>query len=190
MATREQEVRKEVEGQLADTQREVSSLRSRLDALQFDLASTEIKAPASGLVMGLAVHTVGGVVAPGNPMMEIVPRNETLKIEAQIPPHLIDKVKPGLAVDILFSAFNQVSTPRIPGKVVWVSADVLLEPRQNMPYFKAYVEVTPEGMVKLKKNEIRAGMPAEIFIRTGERTAMNYFVKPLLDRMNRALTEP
>lgn len=190
MLTREQEVRKDVEALLADTQREVSSLRSHLEALQFDVVNTEIKSPANGLVMGLAVHTVGGVVAAGNPMMEVVPKNETLKIEAQIPPHLIDKVKPGLVVDILFSAFNQTSTPRIPGKVVWVSADVLIEPRQNLPYFKAFVEVTPEGMVKLKKNEIRAGMPAEIFIRTGERTAMNYFVKPLLDRMNRALTEP
>lgn len=190
MATREQEVRKDVEALLADTQREVSALRSRLEALQFDVTSTEIKSPANGLVMGLTVHTVGGVVAAGNPMMEVVPKNEALKIEAQIPPHLIDKVKPGLVVDILFSAFNQTSTPHIPGKVVWVSADVLIEPRQNLPYFKAYVEVTPDGMVKLKKNEIRAGMPAEIFIRTGERTAMNYLVKPLLDRMNRALTEP
>ncbi len=103
-------------------------IRSRLDALQFDLVNTEIKSPANGLVMGLTVHTVGGVVAAGSPMMEVVPKNEVLKIEAQIPPHLIDKVKPGLAVDILFTALNQVTTPRIEGKVVWVSADVLIEP--------------------------------------------------------------
>lgn len=190
MAAREQEVRKEVEALLTDTQREESSLRSRLDALQFDVANTEIRSPANGLVMGLAVHTVGGVVAAGSPMMEVVPKNEVLKIEAQIPPHLIDKVKPGLPVDILFTALNQVSTPRIEGKVVWVSADVLFDAKQNLPYFKALVEVTPEGLVKLKKNEIRAGMATEIFVRTGERTAMNYFVKPLLDRMQSALTEP
>jgi len=190
MATREQEFRKEVEAQLADTQRDASSLRSRLEALQFDVASTEIKSPANGLVMGLAVHTVGGVVAAGNPMMEVVPRNEALRIEAQIPPHLIDKVRTGLPVDILFSAFNQVTTPKVPGKVVHVSADVLYEPKQNQPYFKAMVEVTAEGMVKLKANEVRAGMPVEVFVRTGERTAMNYFLKPLLDRLNRALTEP
>ena len=190
MAAREQEVRKEVEALLTDTQREESSLRSRLDALQFDVANTEIRSPANGLVMGLAVHTVGGVVAAGSPMMEVVPKNEVLKIEAQIPPHLIDKVKPGLPVDILFTALNQVSTPRIEGKVVWVSADVLFDAKQNLPYFKALVEVTPEGLVKLKKNEIRAGMATEIFVRTGERTAMNYFVKPLLDRVHNALTEP
>jgi protease secretion system membrane fusion protein len=190
MAAREQDVRKEVEALLTDTQREESSLRSRLDALEFDVVNTEIRSPANGLVMGLAVHTVGGVVAAGTSMMEVVPKNEVLKIEAQIPPHLIDKVKTGLLVDILFTALNQVNTPRIEGKVVWVSADVLLDPKQNQHYFKALVEVTPAGVVKLKKNEIRAGMPAEVFVLTGERTAMNYFVKPLLDRLHSALTEP
>jgi protease secretion system membrane fusion protein len=190
MFTREQEFRKEVEAQLADTQRDASSLSSRLESLQFDVVNTEIRSPANGVIMGLAVHTVGGVVAAGNPMMEVVPKNETLRIEAQIPPHLIDKVRPGLPVDILFTAFNQVTTPKVAGKVLNVSADVLYEPKQNMPYFKAMVEVTPEGMVKLKANEVRAGMPAEVFVRTGERTAMNYFLKPLLDRLNRALTEP
>jgi protease secretion system membrane fusion protein len=191
MLARQQDVRREVETQLADIQREASALRSRLQALEFDLRNTEIKAPANGIVMGLAVHTVGGVVAAGSPMMEVVPADESLKVEAQIPPHLIDKVRPGLAVDILFPAFNQATTPHIPGRVVQVSADVLNEPRQNnQPYFKAVVEVTPEGMAKLRSHEIRAGMPAEVFVRTGERTAMNYLLKPLLDRLNRALTEP
>jgi protease secretion system membrane fusion protein len=190
MSTREQEVRRDVEALLSDTQREVSSLQSRLEALQFDVVNTEIKSPANGLVMGLAVNTVGGVVGAGSPMMEVVPKHELLKIEAQIPPHLIDKVKPGLMVDILFSAFNQVNTPRIAGKVAWVSADVMLEPKQNQPYFKAFVEVTAEGVSQLKQNEIRAGMPVEIFVRTGERTAMNYLMKPLLDRLNRAMSEP
>jgi protease secretion system membrane fusion protein len=190
MVTREQEFRKEVEAQLADTQRDGSSLRSRLEALQFDVANTEIKSPANGLVMGRAVHTVGGVVAAGTPMMEVVPRNEALRIDAQIPPYLIDKVRAGLPVDILFTAFNQNSTPKVSGTVLHVSADVLYEQKQNVPYFKATVEVTPEGMVKLKANEVRAGMPVEVFVRTGERTAMNYFTRPLLDRLNRALNEP
>jgi len=191
MAAREQEVRKEAESQLAEVQREASSLRSRLDALAFDLAGTQVTSPAAGIVMGLAVHTVGGVVAAGSAMMEVVPENESLKVEAQIPPHLIDKVKPGLEVDVLFTAFNQADTPNIPGRVLQVSADVLNEPRQNNePYFKVTVEVTPAGMAKLAQYQIRAGMPAEVFIRTGERTAMNYFLKPLLDRLNQAMTEP
>ena len=190
MISREQDVRKEVELQLSDIQRDASSLSSRLQGLQFDVLNTEVKSPASGLVMGVAVHTIGGVVAAGTPMMEIVPRDEVLKIEAQIPPHLIDKIKPGLPVDILFTAFNQASTPKIEGNLTQVSADVLMDPKTNMPFFKASIDVTPEGMVKLKTNEIRAGMPAEIFVRSGERTAMNYLLKPLMDRVRRSMTEP
>ena len=190
MVSREQEVRKEVELQLSDIQRDASSLSSRLQGLQFDVLNTEVKSPASGLVMGVAVHTIGGVVAAGTPMMEIVPRDEVLKIEAQIPPHLIDKIKPGLPVDILFTAFDQASTPKIAGNLTQVSADVLMDPKTNLPFFKASIDVTPEGMVNLRKNEIRAGMPAEIFVRSGERTAMNYLLKPLLDRVRRSMTEP
>ena len=190
MISREQDVRKEVEAQLSDIQRDASSLSSRLQGLQFDVLNTEVKSPASGLVMGVAVHTIGGVVAAGTPMMEIVPRDEVLKIEAQIPPHLIDKIKPGLPVDILFTAFNQASTPKIAGNLTQVSADVLMDPKTNLPFFKASIDVTPEGMVNLRKNEIRAGMPAEIFVRSGERTAMNYLLKPLMDRVRRSMTEP
>ena len=190
MAGRQQDVRKEVETQLADVQRDAQSHKSRLQALEFDVANTDIRSPAAGVVMGLAVHTVGGVVAAGTPMMEIVPLGEALRIEAQIAPHLIDKVRAGLPVDILFTAFDQANTPHVPGNVLQVSADVLMEPKQNMPYFKATVEVSPEGMARMKRYDIRAGMPVEVFVRTGERSAMSYFLKPLQDRMKRALTEP
>ncbi len=190
MAGRQQDVRKEVETQLADMRRDADAQKSRLQALEFDLANTDIQSPATGVVMGLAVHTVGGVVAAGTPMMEIVPKGEALRIEAQIAPHLIDKVRAGLPVDILFTAFDQANTPRVPGKLVQVSADVLVEPKQNTAYFKATVEVTPEGMTRMKRYDIRAGMPVEVFVRTGERSAMSYFLKPLQDRLNRALTEP
>ena len=92
---------------------------------------------------------------------------------------------------VLFSALNQATTPHVPGRVLDVSADVLNEPRlNNEPYFKLTVEITPEGMALLKSHDIRAGMPVEVFVRTGERTAMNYLLKPLRDRLNRALTEP
>lgn len=190
MVSRQQDVRKEVETLLSDTQRDAASLKSRLDALEFDVANTEIVSPANGIVMNLAVHTVGGVVQAGSPLMEVVPKNEPLRIEAQIMPHLIDKVKPGLPVDILFTAFNQAETPRIAGKLVIVSADTLLEPKQNTAYFKATVEVEAKQLYKLRDHQIQAGMPVEVFVRTGERTAWNYLTKPLRDRMNRALSEP
>jgi len=190
MLAREQEFRKEVESELTNVQRDAAGLTSRLQALQFELVNTEIRSPADGIVVGLAVHTVGGVVPAGSPMMEVVPADEPLTIDAQVAPHLIDKVKPGLDVDILFPAFQQATTPHIPGRVVQVSADVLVEPKQGYQYFKATVEVTPDGMKLLRHHQIRAGMPAEVFVRTGERTLLNYLVKPMADRLNRALTEP
>ena len=189
MLGREQEQRKEVESQLTEVQRDAAGLASRVQALEFELANTTITAPVDGVVFGLAVHTVGGVVAAAAPMMEIVPADEPLTIEAQIPPHLIDKVHAGLEVDVLFTAFQQATTPHVPGRVRRVSADVLVEPKQGTQYFKAVVEVTPEGMRRLRDHRIRAGMPAEVFVRTGERTLLNYLIKPLRDRVNRALTE-
>lgn len=190
IVAREHQQRQETESQLTEVQRDASALASRIDALEFDLRNTEIASPADGLVVGLAVHTVGGVVGVGNPLMEIVPADEPLKIDAQIPPHLIDHVRAGLEVDILFPAFNRATTPNVAGRVLQVSADVLVEPQQGMQYFKAVIEVTPEGMQKLRQYEIRPGMPAEIFVRTGERTPLNYLFKPLTDRLKSALTEP
>jgi len=190
MLSREQDYRKDVESQHTEAQRDSAALVSRLQALEFELANMEIRSPADGIVVALTVHTVGGVVPAGAPMMEIVPGDEPLRIDAQVAPHMIDKVHPGLDVDILFPAFNQATTPHIPGRVTTVSADVLFEQKQNIPFFKATIEVTPEGMKLLRNHQIRAGMPAEVFVRTGERTLLNYLFKPLLDRLNRALTEP
>jgi protease secretion system membrane fusion protein len=190
MAARDQEFRKEIEGQLSDIQREAAALESRLHGLEFDVANTEVRAPVAGIVMGLALHTVGGVVAPGAVLMELVPKNEPLTIEVQLPVSLIDKVKPGMDVDLLFTAFNQATTPRIEGRVLQVSADALSDPRQNLSYFKVLLEVAPTGIAKLQKHEVRAGMPVEVFIKTGERTFMTYLFKPLQDRLHRALIEP
>lgn len=189
MNTREQELRKELESQLTEVQKESSALVNRIQALKFELANTEIKAPVEGIVVGLNVHTIGGVVGAGAALMEIVPDGERLKIEAQIAPHLIDKVHPGLDVDIMFPAFNQATTPHVPGKLVNVSADVLFEQKQNLPYYKASVEVTEEGMKALRHHQIRPGMPAEVFMRAGERTFLSYLFKPLKDRIRGALTE-
>ena len=190
MLTRQHEQRRDVETQLSDVQRDAAALTSRLKALEFELAATNIKSPAAGVVIGQAVHTVGGVVQAGVPMMEVVPAGEPLKIDVQIATHLIDKLHPGLGVDILFPAFQQSTTPHVPGRVLQVSADMLVDPKQGQPYFKAVVEVTPDGMRQLRDLQIRAGMPAEVFVRTGERTLLNYLVKPLTDRWRRGLTEP
>lgn len=187
---RQQEYRKEIETGLSDVQKEATSLDSRLSGLAFDLTNTEVKAPAAGVVVGLSVHTVGGVLPSGHTLMEVVPKNEPLKVDMQIPTHLIDQVRVGLPVQILFPALNQVTTPEIPGKVIQVAADATSDPQGKAPpYYRGQVVVTPEGMAKLKSNEIKAGMLADVFIKSGERTLLNYLFKPLSDRLRPALTE-
>nr|WP_315246928.1 HlyD family type I secretion periplasmic adaptor subunit [uncultured Albidiferax sp.] len=190
MLARQQEYRKENEVGLSDAQKEASSLDSRLEGLAYELANTVVKAPSEGVVVGLNVHTVGGVVPAAHPLMEIVPKNEELKVEVQIPTNMIDKVKIGLPVQILFPAFNQRTTPQIPGRFVQVAADATTDPQGKMaPFYKGQVVVTPEGMGKLTTYEIKAGMPADVFVKSGERTLLNYLFKPLSDHMRAALTE-
>jgi protease secretion system membrane fusion protein len=114
--------------------------------------------------------------------MDIVPKNDDLVIEAQVPIHLIDKVKPNLSVDVIFSAFNQNRTPHIPATVTMVSPDKLLDEKNGSPYYKILVSITREGKEMLQDLQIRPGMPAEVLIKTGERTALNYLLKPFIDR--------
>jgi len=195
MLARQQEYRREVENGLADVQKEASSLDSRIKGLAFDLANTEVRntevrAPSEGIIVGLSVHTVGGVLAAGTPMMEVVPKNEPLRVDVQIPTSMIDKVRLGLPVEITFPAFNQRTTPQILGEFVHVNADATTDPQGRLPpYYRGEVVVTPDGMKKLKMHEIKAGMPAQVLIKTGERTLLNYIFKPLMDRMNASLTE-
>jgi protease secretion system membrane fusion protein len=190
MVARQQEYDKEVENGLSEVQKEVTSLDSRLKGLAFELANTEVRAPSEGIIVGLSVHTVGGVLAPGTPLMDVVPKNEPLRIEVQIATTLIDKVRLGLPVEITFPAFNQRTTPQIPGEFIQVAADATTDPQGKFPpYYRGQVVVTEAGMKKLKSHEVKAGMPAEVFIKTGERTMLNYLFKPMFDRMRSALTE-
>ncbi|MFO1199735.1 MAG: HlyD family type I secretion periplasmic adaptor subunit [Burkholderiaceae bacterium] len=187
--SRESDFRQQIETQLTDAQKEVNTLSSRINALRFDLANTEVKAPVDGVVVALAVHTPGGIVQGGAPMMDIVPKEEPLRIDANIPTQFIDKIRIDLPVDVLFPAFNQKFTPHIPAVVRTISADTLIDQRSGQPYYRAQVIVTADGMKKLKEHKIKAGMQAEVFIKTGERTAFNYLVKPFRDRIRAAMTE-
>jgi protease secretion system membrane fusion protein len=188
---RVQDYQKEVRTLLTDVQREAESQEARLQAQKFELSNVEVKAPAGGIVVSLAVFTPGGVVQPGFKMMDIVPTDDPLVVEGQLPVNLVDRVHPGLKVELMFSAFNTNRTPHIEGEVSQVSADRSVEERTGMPYYKVRVKVTPKGaqMVAAHKLDIRPGMPVELFVKTGERTMMNYLLKPLLDRAKSALTE-
>lgn len=186
---RSQDYQKEVQSQLSDLQKEASSLEDRLSALDYSVQETSIRAPITGMVQNLTVHTVGGVIGPGTLLMEIVPFDSEYIIEARVPVQSIDKVHPGLDVEVTFPAFNQAKTPSVPGKVLTVSGDRLMDEATHMPYYRAQVQLTPEGVDKLTGNLIRPGMPASVTIRTGERTMLNYLLKPFTDRLHRSLRE-
>jgi protease secretion system membrane fusion protein len=119
----------------------------------------------------------------------VEPKDAALIVEARVPVHLIDKVHVDLPVELLFPAFNQRSTPNIPGKVIVVPNNRTQDPRTGEPYYKIQVEVTDAGKRKLRDNKVRPGMPAQVFIVTGERTMMSYLLKPITDRVHTSLRE-
>jgi protease secretion system membrane fusion protein len=186
---RQHDYQKEVESQLTDTAKENTTLADRLRALDYEVTHTVIRSPIDGMVQSLSIATIGGIIQPGFKIMEIVPDNEPLQVDAMIPVQAIDKMVPGLDVDIAFPAFNHARTPNIPGRVKTVSADRLLDEESKQPYYLAQVEVTPEGMSLLGSNHIRPGMPASVTIKTGERNLMSYLLKPMLERVDSSFKE-
>jgi len=187
---RQSEYRKEVETQLADVSREVQADAEKFKVQVADLKRVAIRSPAAGQVVGLAVQTVGAVVQSGQKLMDIVPEQQTLMVEARIAPHLIDKVHSGLVADIRFNTFAHSPQLVVPGEVVSVSGDLLADQgAQSMPYFLARLQVTPEGMKKLGSRQMQAGMPAEVVVKTGSRTMLTYLLSPLLKRMATSLKE-
>ena len=184
-----EEYQKEVRTQLADTRVRTEDLRNRLASAEFELANSQLRAPVAGIVVGLDVFTEGGVIKPGQALMEIVPQGEPLLVEARVPVELADKVHPGLPVELMFSAFSQSTTPRVAGEVTLVSADRQVDERTDEPYYTLRAQVSEAGMAQLAGLQIRPGMPVEAFVRTGERSMLNYLFKPLLDRTHMALVE-
>ena len=186
---RQQEYRKEVESQLTDATREALSDSGKFLALQDELARTEIRSPASGQVVALAIQTVGGVVAPGQKLLDVVPANESLLLETRVPPNLIDSVKAGMPVDVRFSSFARSPQLVVQGKVVSISADLLTDPQNGIAYYLARVTLTPDGLKMLGKRQMQPGMPVEVVLRTGERSMLTYLLHPLTKRIAASMNE-
>jgi membrane fusion protein, protease secretion system len=186
---RQQEYQKELRTQLSDVQREAEALSNRLTGQDFEINNALVKAPVDGTIVGMNIFTRGGVVSPGFKMMDLVPKDDPLIIEGQIPVNMIDKVHTGLPVEMAFAAFNQNKTPHIPGEIIQVSADRLLDEKNGAPYYKMKAKVSPNGVKLLADLQIRPGMPVEVFVKTGERTMMNYLLKPVFDRAKTSMTE-
>lgn len=189
---REQEYQKEVNTELSDIRRQVQADADKLRAVSEELARTEIKAPVSGQVVGLTMQTVGGVIQASQKLMDIVPIDEGLILEAHIPPHLIDRVNVGQETDIRFANFAHSPQLVVSGRVDSVSSDLLSEQAptgQRVSYYLARIAVTAEGLRKLGDRLLQAGMPAEVVIKTGERSLLTYLLHPLIKRMSSAMKE-
>jgi membrane fusion protein, type I secretion system len=155
------------------------------------LTRTEIRAPQSGRVIGLSIHTVGGVIAPGAPIMEIVPGGAKLEIAARVSPRDVDKVRAGQAAVIRFSSFSARMTPQVKGTVRSVSADSLADQITGAPYYLVLIDLpeADELMDALRGEPLVPGMPAETFIRTGRQPAISYLLRPLTDALARSMRE-
>ena len=185
---------KEVETQLSEIQKNKEAFAGKVSAARFDQQLSEIRAPVSGTVVGLKVATVGGVISGSQTLAEIVPSDGRLITEIKVPPNLIDKIRVGLKADIRFVAFNQTTTPVIGGRIVLVGSDLQLgqeskDPNAPKEYYLAQVEVTTEGQQSLGNLHVQPGMPVDVIIKTGERTFMSYFLKPLTDKLARSFKD-
>jgi HlyD family secretion protein len=185
----DEDMRKEVNEELREIDGKEVELIERKVVAKDQLARTEIRAPQSGFVQELAVHTVGGVITPGETLMLIVPEQDRLVIDAMVAPASVDDVKPGQPVSIRFPAFDAATTPECKGTVQRVSADLIKDPQRELSYFVARTILDDREACLKDAKRLQPGMPAEVHIQTGERNVMSYVMKPLSDQMHRAFRE-
>ncbi|MBZ0261392.1 MAG: HlyD family type I secretion periplasmic adaptor subunit [Hyphomicrobiales bacterium] len=173
---------REIEGKVAELKERKFAVASRLERMV-------IKAPITGDVYQLAVHTVGGVIGPGEPLMLIVPEADELILQAQVMPQDIDKVRTGQIAHIRFPAFNSRLTPEVAAEVTQISADTSRIDASSPAFYSVRLMISATELAKLGDNKLKPGMPAEAFIQTEAQTPMTYFLKPLTDQFAHALRE-
>lgn len=186
----DEDLQEEVAKELREIQAKFAELIERKVAADDQLKRVEIRAPSSGYVHQLAVHTVGGVITPAEPAMLIVPEKEMLQLDVRIAPHDIDQISLGQPVKVRVLAFNQRTTPELDGVVSRISADSSLDQQKGMTYFTVRVAIA-EGQERLlgRGHRLAAGMQAEVFVKTEDRTPFQFIVKPLGDQISRAFRE-
>ena len=179
----------DVAKQLADTQTKVFDLQERTSAYKDRLSRIVIRAPDDGMVIGMTVHTVGGIVRAATPLLDIVPSISDLIVEVHVLPVDIDRIGVGKTAKIRFSAFNSATTPEIEGVVTQVSADRLTDERTGAPYYLARLRVTEAGQKKLGDRKLVPGMPADALINTGSRTMLQYILQPARNAISESMIE-
>ncbi|MGK9237266.1 HlyD family type I secretion periplasmic adaptor subunit [Inquilinus limosus] len=186
----ESDFRDKIAEERATTQKELAQLEEKMRATGDVVGRTRILAPVDGVVVNLKYHTLGGVIQPGAPILDIVPKNEKLVIDAQVQPHDIDTVREGQSALVRFTAYHQRNMPRIDGRVIYVAADSTQDEQSKRSYFLAKVEVDPTRLKEIAPQiNLSAGMPAEVSIMTGTRTALQYAVDPLVHALQRSFVE-
>lgn len=189
-AQREVEYRREVESQYAEVQRALSTLVERRTAQRDTVDRLVLRAPVGGAVVDLAFFTVGGVVRPGDRIMDIVPEGDELVIEAQVPPQYIDRLVRGQSADVHFDAYmSRADRPVLTGTVQVVSADALADPRTGIAFYALRVSVPGTELRRLGDIRVQPGMQATVMVKTGERSLLTYLTRPLLRRFRNALGE-
>ncbi|MBP5077259.1 HlyD family type I secretion periplasmic adaptor subunit [Pseudomonas chlororaphis] len=179
----------DVAKQLAEVQTKIYDLQEKNSALEDRLSRIVIRAPDAGMVIGMTVHTIGGVVRSATPLLDIVPSVSELVIEAQVAPVDIDRIGIGKRADIRFGAFKSSTTPVIEGEVSSVSADRLTNEKTGTAYYLARVRVTENGARTLGERKLLPGMPADVLIITGQRTLLQYLMQPARDVMSQSMIE-
>jgi HlyD family secretion protein len=185
----DRDLKTEVMKDLREAQAKEAELIERRVSAEDQLKRVDIRAPKSGIVHQLNVHTVGGVVTQSEPIMLIVPEGDALVIEAKIAPHDIDRVHMGQDAFVRFTAFNQRTTPEFKGTVVRIAADLTKVQQTGQTYYLVRVSLPEVELKRLGQLKLVPGMPSEVFISTTERTALSYLFKPLRDQIARAFAE-
>ena len=183
------ERRKEISERLREVQTQILEQLARINSAEEVLQRAVVTAPLDGTVVALKIHTIGGVVRSGDPLLEIVPIGDRLLVDAQINPRDIDVVHPGLSAQVHFVPFRKRHLQPLQGKVMSVSADRLIDERSGESYYLARIEMAVTPDVKLKKNTLYPGMPAEVMIITGTRTTFDYMFDPIVRSFNLAFRE-
>ncbi|GED23070.1 HlyD family type I secretion periplasmic adaptor subunit [Halomonas halmophila] len=185
----DENARTEAQRELSVVEAEFSELRDRRIAIEDRLARTDIRAPISGTVNELNIHTIGGVITPAEELVTIVPEEARLKVEVKLAPVTIDQLWVGQPVRLRFTAFNQRTTPELKGEIIYVSPATTRDDMTGETYYLGDVDVSAEELEKLGAITLLPGMPVEVFITTEERTALTYFIKPITDQFSRAFRE-
>ena len=179
----------EVVGELRQTQDVTFDLLERIRAASDVLRRTTIESPLNGIIVGLGIHTIGGVIAPGEDLIDIVTVGKRLVVEAHVQPEDIDSVHPGLNAQVILTAFSRRDVSPLNGTVISVSADRITDSRTSQPYFLARIALPDDPLPVHADLELYPGMQAGVMIVTGERTAIGYLLRAVASSFNRALRE-